>query len=208
MNFVQEIAGGSAAANLLTGGIDELFGRKEATGSVYPLTDALGSVMGLTDAAGVLQTQYSYEPYGKTTVSGAASGNSQTYTGRENDGTGLFYYRARYYLPGMGRFVSEDSAGLAGGINSYAYVSGNPTAYVDPSGNFFFPALALMGSFMSGYGFGSAGVAWSNGRDQAAAPQQRSFFSTRPFSESLISALTTFSGAYSLIGLWQGSWYM
>ncbi len=111
-NFVQELSGSTATANLVTGGIDELFARKDGTGSSYPMSDALGSVIGLTDASGVLQTQYSYEPYGKATRSGAGTSNSQTYTGREDDGTGLYYYRARYYLPSDARFSREDPIAL------------------------------------------------------------------------------------------------
>jgi RHS repeat-associated protein len=57
------------------------------------------------------------------------------YTGREPDETGLVYYRARYYNPGLGRFVSRDPIGLQGGINNYAYVGNNPVNYADPSGN-------------------------------------------------------------------------
>ena len=38
--------------------------------------------------------------------------NSYQYTGRENDGTGLYFYRARYYAPALGRFISEDPIGL------------------------------------------------------------------------------------------------
>ena len=44
------------------------------------------------------------------------------------------YYRARYYQPGTGRFISEDPIGFGGGINFYAYVKGNPMMYVDPYG--------------------------------------------------------------------------
>jgi hypothetical protein len=44
----------------------------------------------------VVQTQYTYEPFGGTTTSGQANANASQYTGRENDGTEL-YYRARYY---------------------------------------------------------------------------------------------------------------
>ncbi|HSN21269.1 MAG TPA: hypothetical protein VLS49_11360 [Usitatibacter sp.] len=66
-NFVQELNGATATANLVTGGIDELFVRKEGAAASYPITDALGSVIGLTDSSGMLQTQYSYEPYGKAT---------------------------------------------------------------------------------------------------------------------------------------------
>ncbi|KAA8919498.1 hypothetical protein CEK64_12140, partial [Xanthomonas sontii] len=48
--------------------------------------------------------------------------------------SGLYYYRARYYQPNLGRFISEDPIRLSGGINSYAYVNGNPAALVDPYG--------------------------------------------------------------------------
>lgn len=58
-NFVEELNGATVTANLVTGGIDELFARKEGATASYPLTAALGSVIGLTDASGVVQTQYS-----------------------------------------------------------------------------------------------------------------------------------------------------
>ena len=122
-------------ANLLTGlGVDETFSRTDASGPRHLLTDALGSTLALTDGAGAVQTSYSYEPYGKTTVSGTASSNSFEYTGRENDSTGLYFYRARYYNPGLQRFVSEDPIGLAAGPNVYGYVGGNPVSYRDPRG--------------------------------------------------------------------------
>ena len=122
-------------ANLLTGlGVDETFSRTDASGPRHLLTDALGSTLALTDGAGAVQTSYSYEPYGKTTVSGTASSNSFEYTGRENDNTGLYFYRARYYNPGLQRFVSEDPIGLAGGPNVYSYVGGNPISRIDPMG--------------------------------------------------------------------------
>jgi RHS repeat-associated protein len=58
------------------------------------------------------------------------------FTGRELDSeSGLYYYRARYYDPYLGRFISEDPIGFDGGINFYAYVDNNPLNATDPSGN-------------------------------------------------------------------------
>ena len=65
-----------------------------------------------------------------------SSNNPYQYTGRENDGTGLYYYRARYYSPMLKRFISEDPMGLAAGLNSYAYAGGDPIDLRDPSGLF------------------------------------------------------------------------
>jgi RHS repeat-associated protein len=56
------------------------------------------------------------------------------YTGRENDGTGLYYYRARYYHAVAKRFIAEDPIGQAGGFNVSAYVGGNPLSFIDPFG--------------------------------------------------------------------------
>jgi RHS repeat-associated protein len=81
-----------------------------------------------------VQTEYTYEPFGNTTTSGAASTNPSQYTGRENDGTGLYYYRARYYHPGLQRFISQDPIGFRSGINLYAYVQNDPINFLDPAG--------------------------------------------------------------------------
>jgi RHS repeat-associated protein len=68
-------------------------------------------------------------------VTSGASTNPAQYTGRENDGTGLHYYRARYYHPGLQRFISEDPIGNeTGEVNFYVYVGNDPINYVDPFG--------------------------------------------------------------------------
>jgi RHS repeat-associated protein len=132
-NRVSETSG-TSTASLLPGGIDEYFQRSEASGVTVPIADALGSTIGTIDASGNLATTYWYDPYGSTTIAGTTSSNSTEYAGRENDGLKLYFYRARYYNPETGRFISEDPIGLLGGINEYAYVGDNPTGYVDPSG--------------------------------------------------------------------------
>jgi RHS repeat-associated protein len=82
-----------------------------------------------------VQTTYTYEPFGKTTTSGAGTTNSFGFTGREADGTGLHYYRARYYDARLQRFIGEDPLGFhAGDVNLHAYVFNSPTELVDPLG--------------------------------------------------------------------------
>ncbi len=98
------------------------------------LTDALNSVIAQTREDQSIQSVYGYSPYGQTTVPADDEGNSLEYTGRENDGTGIYFYRARYYDPILKRFVAEDRIGMAGGVNLYAYVGGAPTVYHDALG--------------------------------------------------------------------------
>jgi RHS repeat-associated protein len=137
LNPVQEKNGGTVTANLST---DEFFTRTDGVGSRALLPDALGSTVALGDNIGTLQTQYTYEPFGVASQTGAASTNSYKYTGREDDGTGLFYYRARYYQPRLQRFISEDPIAFqSGDINFYAYVLNNPNKYVDPDGTIRLP---------------------------------------------------------------------
>src|SRR5207244_12862348 len=90
----------------------------------YFSQDHLGSTTALTATNGKLVEQISYDAYGN----GAGSTHTRyDYTGRERDpDTGLLYYRARFYDPQLGRFISEDPMGLAGGINGFAYVGNNP----------------------------------------------------------------------------------
>lgn len=131
---VQEISGGTPVANLLTGGLDATFTRTDANGTRTFLPDGLGSTIALLDASGITQTQYTYEPFGKTTASGASSSNSSQYAGRENDGTGLYFNRARYYSPALQRFLSEDPAGFRASLNLYTYVDNDPFNWTDPLG--------------------------------------------------------------------------
>lgn len=133
-DIVAEIGGSAISATYIRSlNIDESFVRQAGSNEYYH-TDALGSVLGLTTDNGQLATTYSYDPFGNTTITGSSSSPFQ-YTGRENDGTGLYYYRARYYSPAIQRFISEDPIGLYGGdFNLYAYTRNNPIRYFDPWG--------------------------------------------------------------------------
>jgi RHS repeat-associated protein len=118
-------------------GIDEPLKRKSGQNEYY-LSDALGSVIGLADSNGAVKTSYNYSPFGKKQSTGASSDNPFTFTGREDDGTGLYYYRARYYSPDQKRFIAADPLGFGGGdSNFYAYVGNNPINFTDPTGESF-----------------------------------------------------------------------
>nr|WP_240672473.1 RHS repeat-associated core domain-containing protein [Corallococcus coralloides] len=122
-----------------------MFSQTSSLGAKDYLTDAMRSTVALVDSSGALSATYTYEPYGKTAFLGTTSGNRQTFTGREDDDTGLLYFRARYYDPSTGRFLQEEPlAHLPGvlqvyalmghGLPAYAYGSNNPLTYNDPSG--------------------------------------------------------------------------
>jgi RHS repeat-associated protein len=78
------------------------------------------------------RTKYSYDSFGKQTSTSGSISNPFQYTAREFDSeTGLYYYRARYYDPNSGRFLSEDPVRT---VNLYEYVKSNPTNLSDPFG--------------------------------------------------------------------------
>jgi len=132
-NTIREVLGGAEVTYLHGPNLDEPLIRNS---SDYYLADALGSVIALVDSTGSLTTRYTYDPFGRTATDGFTSMNPFQYTARETDASGLYYYRARYYDPQIGRFIQRDPAGLGGGLNLYAYVGGNPTNFRDPFGLF------------------------------------------------------------------------
>ncbi|HKT81619.1 MAG TPA: RHS repeat-associated core domain-containing protein [Vicinamibacterales bacterium] len=137
LNFVQEQNGvGSATANILGGlAIDETLRRTDSSGARDFLTDALGTTLALTDSSGSLQTEYSYEPFGRSTATGASSSNSALFTGREEDTATLNYLRARFSHSGLSRFIAEDPLEFGGGdVNLHVYASDSPLNWIDPLG--------------------------------------------------------------------------
>ncbi|HEX8067899.1 MAG TPA: RHS repeat-associated core domain-containing protein [Thermoleophilaceae bacterium] len=136
LNVAQERSGTVPTADVLTGlDLDSVFSRTTAGVTRSHLTDALGSTIALTDPLGGVSTSYTYDPFGQTTSTGTASDDPYQYTGRENDGTGLYHYRARYYSPGMERFLTEDPADIVrSDANLYSYVRNDPVSLIDPTG--------------------------------------------------------------------------
>ncbi|MCQ9376445.1 hypothetical protein NMQ14_19585, partial [Methyloversatilis sp. XJ19-13] len=96
--------------------------------------DHLMGVVAQTKPNGGTQATMAYRPFGEPLAETGTPVGRQRYTGREDDGTGLMYYRARYYDPGFGGFISEDPLKFRAGPNFYAYVDNNPINGNDPSG--------------------------------------------------------------------------
>ncbi len=114
--------------------LDIAFIRQTSSGSEYYHADALDSSLVLTNATGAATDHYQYEPFGTSQHIGTST-NPFQFTGREGDTSELFYYRARYYGPRFGRFLSEDPIRLnGGGTNFYMYVQNNPIRFIDPLG--------------------------------------------------------------------------
>jgi len=130
-------AEGSVTKTFYTHGasVDEHLALERGNGSYYYHTDGLGSVTAITDGNKAVVQGYGYDSFGNMKQS-TSFVNSFTYTGREWDKeTGLYYYRARYYDPMEGRFISKDPIGFKGGdVNIYAYVKNNPIRFRDPRG--------------------------------------------------------------------------
>ena len=100
----------------------------------YYLTDEQGSVRYVMDAAGNVQNDYQYDAFGQRIAGHENILNRLRYNAQiEDDQTGLYYLRARYYNTGIGRFTQEDVI-YNDGLNLYAYCSSNPVMYSDPSG--------------------------------------------------------------------------
>jgi RHS repeat-associated protein len=101
----------------------------------YFHADGLGSVTSLSSGAGTLVQTYGYDSFGKQLSSTGSLTNPFQFAARESDSeTGLYYYRARYYDPAGGRFLSEDPIRFDGGTNFYSYTGNSPVNWYDPFG--------------------------------------------------------------------------
>lgn len=139
-------AGGMVRSYVWGPGIDNLLSMTSygaSTNTYYALKDHLGSVLAMTDASGNIVETYKYDAWGRTTVYGSsggeltasAIGNRYCWQGREYSfRTGLYYFRARWYEPVTGRWLSNDPIGISGGLNQYVFCGNNPVDFRDPLG--------------------------------------------------------------------------
>lgn len=110
--------------------------------------DHLGTPHSLTDNQGNTVWRGQYSAYGQLTEEWTPPdardehpqpkvNNPLRFQGQYEDAeSGLYYNLNRYYDPGIGRYLTADPIKLAGGLNLYQYVDGNPVGWVDPLGLF------------------------------------------------------------------------
>jgi len=123
--------------------LDRLLVRDQTGGPLFYQSDGLGSITALTDATGAVVERYRYSAFGRLEVLDAnfqpvtinQPRTPYTYAGREwEPEAALYFNRARFYDPSLGRFISRDPIGEAGGLNLYGYVFNNPVNLNDPLG--------------------------------------------------------------------------
>ena len=98
-------------------------------------TDHLGTPRVVSDEQGEIRWQASYTPFGKAIITQADIDLPLRFPGQYADAeSGTHYNYLRDYDPGLGRYLRSDPIGLSGGLNTYAYVAGNPLGAIDPLG--------------------------------------------------------------------------
>ena len=136
----------------------------------YFHNNLLGSPLVGTDEKGNKKWDENYKPYGSELIKNAGRDNPHVgYTGKEFDAdTGLSYYGARFYDPGIGRFISPDPAPIAPinpmTFNRYAYANDNPYRYKDKDGKVPTPSVTFDAG-ETGVGLVLGGLeGWSEGK--------------------------------------------
>ncbi len=120
--------------------VDQILAEETANRETrWALTDHQGSVRDVINNQGTVLNHIAYDSFGQVTNQSNTTAYFRFgYTGRELDQeSGQYFYRARYYDSGVGRFISEDPIGFAAGdANLYRYVFNSSPNYVDPTGNY------------------------------------------------------------------------
>ena len=115
-------------------GYDTVYSEYGNQGGGFHIRDEAGSVLYILGSDHEVRKSYRYDAFGRVLEESGELSNRLTYTGQIYDEeTGLYYLRARYYNPSLGRFLQEDTY-RGDGLNLYAYCANNPVMYFDPSG--------------------------------------------------------------------------
>jgi RHS repeat-associated protein len=117
-------------------GLDQPHSVTTSAGTFVMARETPGNVIGLMpQSSNAVSAQYAYKPFGEMVRNDQTVTNSLRFQSRPYDSeTGLYYFRARYYDPELGRFISEDPIGPEAGVNAYAFEGNNPINRADPSG--------------------------------------------------------------------------
>ncbi|MFO0589411.1 MAG: RHS repeat-associated core domain-containing protein [Polyangiaceae bacterium] len=131
--------------------------RDSAGDWVYYLTDSTGRAQTLLDDRGTALAMFDTKAFGRVKPLGAprATTNARFVGHWEDEETGLFYNRHRFYDPDTGRYMSPEPLGLSGGLSTFGYARNRPFDYVDPDG--------LLGMIASGPGAAPRGSASTEG---------------------------------------------
>ena len=115
----------------------QLVAARENTTLRYVHQDSLNSTSVMSTSTGTLDSSITFYPFGATRTGSVST--DKKFTGQRLDGTGLYYYGARYYDATIGRFISADTVGINYNnpqtLNRYSYCSNNPLKYTDPTGH-------------------------------------------------------------------------
>jgi RHS repeat-associated protein len=133
LNLIGE-SGASAASYLFGPGIDQPLAMSRGGIVYYYGVDGLGSATIVNDASCLIQDSYAFDAWGVTRGQTGTLVNPFGYTARELGDASDWFYRARYYRPGIGRFESEDPLTSLDMIELYVYASSDPIQAKDPLG--------------------------------------------------------------------------
>lgn len=141
----------------------QLVGMLQGGNYYFYVSDGLSSVRVLVDSTGTEAASASYNEFGAPeNVSDPGGLMAHGYVGaagvrNETATTGLLYMRQRWYDPGIGKWLSKDPIGFAGGLNTSNYVSQSPVNFSDPSGlNPLIGYLILVGISLASEAWGHA----------------------------------------------------